>query len=72
MGSADRIADQYPLVATYIANERLCCPWLRFTLEVTGPGQGPFWLRITGGPAVKAALQAALIAEAPVPSTVGG
>src|SRR5262245_41754685 len=52
-------ADQYSLLAAFIANERLCCPFLRFTLEVT-PGQGSLWLRITGGEDVKEALQAEL------------
>jgi hypothetical protein len=45
-------ADQYPLLVAYIANERLCCPFFRFTLEVT-PAHGPIWLRITGGDGVK-------------------
>ncbi len=40
-------------VAEYISNERLCCPFLRFTLEVE-PNQGSFWLRLTGGDGVKA------------------
>lgn len=39
-------------VAAYIANERLCCPFLRFTMEIE-PGGGPFWLRLTGGEGVK-------------------
>jgi hypothetical protein len=45
-------ADQYPLLAAFIANERLCCPFFSFTLEVT-PAQGPLWLRLTGGDGVK-------------------
>jgi hypothetical protein len=45
-------ADQYSLVAGFIANERLCCPFFRFTLEVE-PAQGPLWLRLTGGDGVK-------------------
>jgi hypothetical protein len=39
-------------VAEYITNERLCCAFLRFTLEVE-PSRGPFWLRLTGGAGVK-------------------
>ena len=45
-------ADQYPLVAAFIANERLCCPFFRFTLEVP-PAQGALWLRVTGDEGVK-------------------
>jgi hypothetical protein len=40
-------ADQYALLTAFIANERLCCPFFRFILEVT-PAQGPIWLRLTG------------------------
>jgi hypothetical protein len=45
-------ADQYPLLAAFIANERLCCSFFHFTLEVT-PAQGPLWLRLEGGDGVK-------------------
>ena len=50
-------ADQYPLLAAFIANERLCCPFFQFTLEVT-PAQGPLWLRLTGGDGVKEFIRA--------------
>ena len=39
-------------LAEYMANERLCCAFLRFTLELE-PAGGPFWLQLTGGPGVK-------------------
>ena len=39
-------------VAEYITNERLCCAFLRFTVEVE-PSRGPFWLRLTGDAGVK-------------------
>lgn len=39
-------------VAAYISNERLCCPFLGFTVEVE-PNGGPFWLRLAGGESVK-------------------
>jgi hypothetical protein len=39
-------------VAEYIANERLCCAFLHFTVEIE-PEQGPIWLRLTGGEGVK-------------------
>ena len=45
-------ADQYEQVVQFIANERRCCPFFTFVLEVT-PAQGPLWLRITGGEGVK-------------------
>jgi hypothetical protein len=32
--------------------ERLCCPFVRYTLEIE-PNRGPFWLRMTGVEGVK-------------------
>lgn len=52
-------AEQYPQIAQFIANERLCCPFFTFVLEVT-PASGPIWLRITGGAGVKDFLQGEL------------
>ena len=49
-------ADQYEQVTQFIANERRCCPFFTFVLEVT-PAQGPLWLRITGNEAVKSFIQ---------------
>jgi hypothetical protein len=49
-------AEQYAQVTEFIANERLCCPFFTFNLEVT-PAQGPLWLRITGSEEIKAFLQ---------------
>ncbi len=45
-------------VAEYIMNERLCCAFLRFTVEVE-PSRGPFWLRLTGDVGVKEYLRSA-------------
>jgi hypothetical protein len=53
-------AEQYLDVAAFIANERLCCPFFTFALEVTAD-QGPLWLRITGREGVKDILQGALL-----------
>lgn len=39
-------------VAEYISNERLCCPFLGFTVEIE-PNGGPFWLRLAGSDGVK-------------------
>jgi len=48
--------EDYPQLVQFIANERLCCPFFRFTLEVA-PARGPIWLRIMGGDGVKAFVQ---------------
>ena len=39
-------------LAQFVDNERLCCPFYTFALEVE-PSGGPFWLRMTGGEGVK-------------------
>jgi hypothetical protein len=39
-------------LANFVENERLCCPFFRFALEVE-PGGGPLWLHLTGGEGVK-------------------
>jgi hypothetical protein len=45
-------ASRYEAVTEFIANERHCCPFFSFGLEVS-PNDGPIWLRIGGGPAAK-------------------
>ena len=40
------------LVAEDLNMERLCCPFVNYTLEIE-PNHGPFWLRMTGGEGVK-------------------
>ena len=39
-------------VAEYIPNERLCCLFLHFTVEIESNG-GSIWLRLAGGEGVK-------------------
>ncbi len=39
-------------VADFIVNERLCCPFIGFTLTVQ-PHAGGVWLQLTGGADVK-------------------
>lgn len=39
-------------IVTYISNERLCCPFFHFTLEIE-PEQGPVWLSLTATVDVK-------------------
>lgn len=46
------------LLAEEMNVERLCCPFVTYTLELE-PNQGPFWLRMTGGEGVKVFLQMA-------------
>ena len=52
-------ADDYSALAEFIANERLCCPFFTFGLEVTRE-RGPIWLRLTGQSGVKEFLQTML------------
>jgi len=52
-------AEEYTRVVEFVANERLCCPFFRFVLEVS-PAQGPIWLHITGPEGAKSFLQAEL------------
>lgn len=40
-------ADEYDAAVQFIARERLCCPFLRFRVEVT-PGRGPLRLSVDG------------------------
>ena len=44
------------LVAEDLTLERLCCPFIHFTLDIA-PNGAPFWLRYTGGEGVKAFLR---------------
>ena len=46
-------------IAKFIENERLCCPFFKFGLEL-GPENGPLWLRLSGGEGVKEILQTTL------------
>lgn len=54
------VASQYGEVAQFVANERLCCPFFAFALELA-PAHGPLWLRITGAEGVKEFLHAELV-----------
>jgi hypothetical protein len=46
-------------VARFIENERKCCPFITFELQVT-PGAGPLHLRMTGPEGTRAVLDAEL------------
>lgn len=49
---------QYQELVTYIANERLCCSFLHFTLDVASD-HGDIWLHVTGREGVKSAMEVA-------------
>ena len=50
---------RFMAIAKFIENERLCCPFFSFGLELE-PNSGPLWLRLTGGEGVKEILQTTL------------
>jgi hypothetical protein len=52
-------AEEYNAVAEFVSRERLCCPFLTFTLELA-PECGPLTLRLTGGEGVKDFIRAEL------------
>src|SRR5262245_20885819 len=57
-------ADDYDELYQFVGNERRCCPFFSFTLEVT-PYSGPIWLRITGDEAVTTLLQSEMASHIP-------
>lgn len=46
-------------VMRFVANERLCCPFLEFGITIA-PADGPVWLRLSGPPGTRAFLDAEL------------
>lgn len=52
-------ADAFDELTRWIANERRCCPFLTFELELT-PDNGPIWVRLTGTDGTRAFLDAEL------------
>ena len=61
-GYAFRLAnepDMFMGLARFVENERRCCPFYDFGLEIE-PNSGPLWLRLTGGEGVKELLRTAL------------
>ncbi len=61
-GYAIRFANEpgrFMAIAKFIENERLCCPFFNFGLEIES-NSGPLWLRLTGGEGVKEILQTTL------------
>src|SRR3712207_3397829 len=52
-------ADAFDDVARWAGNERRCCPFLTFTLELA-PDGGPLWVRLTGPEGTREFLDAEL------------
>jgi hypothetical protein len=50
-------------LATFIAEERRCCPFFTFEL-VCEPGEGPIWLHLRGREGVKAFIEAQFMRSA--------
>lgn len=48
--------------AEFIANERLCCPFFNFGLEVEANG-GPLWLQLKGSAGVKEFIEGEILAN---------
>ncbi len=46
-------------LATFVSNERLCCPFWNFTIGVE-PENGPMWIRLIGPEAAKEMMKAEL------------
>jgi hypothetical protein len=55
-------ADEYEAVTQFIGRERLCCPFLTFTLEIPQES-GPLVLRLTGPDGIKDFIRAELKLE---------
>lgn len=51
--------EAFEAIARFVANERKCCPFLDFELEVARES-GPLWLRMTGPDGTRRVLQAEL------------
>lgn len=58
--------DMWLKAAEFIANERLCCPFFGFGLELE-PERGPLWLKLTGGTGVKEFLQREFVKTSSAP-----
>lgn len=51
--------DALDTLSRFIMNERKCCPFLAFSIEIP-PEEGPVWLRITGPEGTRELLEAEL------------
>lgn len=55
-------AGKFMSIARFIENERWCCPFFRFSVDIE-PNRGPIWLRLTGGEGVKGLLRSGLLED---------
>lgn len=55
-------AGDYERLARFVANERLCCPFFSFTLELA-PARGPITLSITGAGGVKQFIRSEFVSQ---------
>ena len=62
-------AEAFDEVARFVANERRCCPFLTFALEVS-PDAGPLWLRLSGPAGTREFLDAELAGPRDAPPDV--
>jgi len=53
------VAEDFPQVARFVANERKCCPFLHIEVEIA-PGGGPIWLRLIGPQGTRELIEAEL------------
>ena len=51
---------KFMAIAKYIENERLCCPFFNFSLDIQA-NQGALWLELTGGEGAKKLLKIGLL-----------
>ena len=51
---------KFMAIAKYIENERLCCPFFNFSLDIQA-NQGTLWLGLTGGEGAKELLKIGLL-----------
>lgn len=59
-GYAFRFApESFEAVASFVANERRCCPFMSFELTLT-PAPGALWLRMTGPEGTREVLKSEL------------
>lgn len=62
-GYAFRLPSDPDVIRTagaFVSRERLCCPFFRFSIEVS-PDQGPVWLKMTGRDGVKGYVEEAVL-----------
>lgn len=52
-------ADELEALSRFIANERKCCPFMTFELQIA-PASGPLWLRMMGPEGTRDVLDAEL------------